>query len=68
MEVFEQKFLFNRVKIEHLETGIFYSYGNIFNKKQHFIDYENILLQTVTKETKTDKFNLFICLVSLVLV
>ncbi len=65
MDIFEQRFLFSKTKIEYQESGILYSFGNVISNKQYFIEYENILLNNITRETKTDKFNLFVCLISL---
>lgn len=61
---FEQKRFFNKLIIDFQENGILYSRENIISSKQSFIEYENILFQQITKETKTDKFNLFVCILS----
>lgn len=64
MDYLEQKYLFHKIRVDLKESGILYTYGNVFNTKQLFIDYEEILFWKITKQVKTDKFNLFVCIAS----
>lgn len=64
MDYLEQRYLFNKIRVDFTDTGVLYTYGNIFNTKQLAIDYEEIIFWKVTRTVKTDKFNLFVCIAS----
>jgi hypothetical protein len=64
MDYLKQKYLFQNIRVDFKENGILYTYGNILNTTQLFIDYEEILFWNITREIKTDKFNFFICIAS----
>ena len=68
MDSYEQKYLFRKFKVDFKEGGILYTYGNIFDTKEIAIDYEEVLFWKITREAKTDKFNLFVCIASGVMV
>jgi len=52
MDYLEQKYLFHKIRIDLKDNGILYTYGNILNTKQLFIDYEEILFWNITRQVK----------------
>ena len=64
MDYLDQKYLFHKIRIDLKDNGILYTYGNVLNTEQLFIDYEEILFWNITRQVKTDKFNLFVCIAS----
>jgi len=64
MDYLDQKYLFHKIRIDLKDNGILYTYGNILNTKQLFIAYEEISFWNITRQVKTDNFNLFVCIAS----
>ncbi|MBJ2173793.1 hypothetical protein JBL43_06055 [Aureibaculum sp. A20] len=65
MNSLKQKRHFNTKTVDFKTGGIQYSSGNILNSHSIFIPYNEIEINNYFREFKTDKFNLFVAIVSL---
>ncbi|MDP3358873.1 MAG: hypothetical protein Q8S41_05935 [Lutibacter sp.] len=60
MEEFKQKRFFNSKRVEFEGDGITFYSGNFLNAKEIFISYDEIIPDSITRETKTSRLFLWI--------
>jgi len=65
MDNFSQSRYLNTKSIRFQDDGLLYASGNILTSKEIFIPYEEIIYEKTTRLLKTDKFNFWVCVVSL---